>query len=82
MPRAGKGRQVMDADGAPTIRKLLTVPRARARREFRSIVRRDLANADVQVTRSGEPWVVLVSPARQAQLDWELRQLAELKKSG
>ncbi|MGY4516272.1 type II toxin-antitoxin system prevent-host-death family antitoxin [Lysobacter sp. HA18] len=61
------------------LRPLLSIPQARARREYRSIVRRDLPHADVQVTRRGEPIAVLVSIARAAELEGVERELATLR---
>lgn len=60
-------------------RPVISVAQTRARRELRSIIRRDLPQADVQVTRCGAPVVMLVSPLRLAELDDLRRQLAELK---
>ena len=63
------------ANGRPVI----SISQTRARRELRSIIRRDVPRADVQVTRCGATWVMLVSPARLAELDDLERRVAELK---
>lgn len=72
--------ETMNERGA--VRPVISIPQTRVRREFRSISRRDLPRADVQVTRCGAPAVMLVSPERLAELDELKRQLTLLKGEG
>lgn len=59
-------------------RPLHRIPQSRVRREWRSIVRRDLPGADIQVTRCGAVTLVIISPSRLAELAEAGKQLAPL----
>lgn len=56
-PRSGASRAHL-----VNAREVIRIPQSRARRELRSLVRRELPHADIEVLRFGEVIAVLVSP--------------------